>query len=111
MFRRAIEEFGAIDVLVSNSGIQRDAQIEEMSLEQWNLVIGVNLTGHFLCAREAIREFKRKGLVSKISAAAGKIIFMSSVHEIIPWAGHANYAAAKGGTMMLMKTIAQEVAQ
>src|SRR5215471_12266255 len=110
MFRRAIEEFGAIDVLVSNSGIQRDAQVDEMSLEQWNLVIGVNLTGHFLCAREAIREFKRKGVVSKISAAAGKIIFMSSVHEIIPWAGHANYAAAKGGTMMLMKTIAQEVA-
>jgi glucose 1-dehydrogenase len=81
-----------------------------MTLAQWNTVIGVNLTGQFLCAREAIREFKRRGVVKEVSAAAGKIICMSSVHEVIPWAGHANYAASKGGVMLLMKSIAQEVA-
>ena len=81
-----------------------------MSLEQWNTVIGVNLTGQFLCAREAVREFLRRGVVAAVSRAAGKIICISSVHEIIPWAGHANYAASKGGVSMMMKTLAQEVA-
>jgi glucose 1-dehydrogenase len=110
MFRRMIDEFGTIDILVNNAGLQRDAAIDEMTLAQWNTVIGVNLTGQFLCAREAIREFKRRGVVKEVSAAAGKIICMSSVHEVIPWAGHANYAASKGGVMLLMKSIAQEVA-
>ena len=81
-----------------------------MTLEQWNFVIGVNLTGQFLCAREAIKEFLRRGIDETSSKAAGKIICMSSVHEVIPWAGHANYAASKGGIMMMMKTIAQEFA-
>ncbi|MDW7681794.1 MAG: SDR family NAD(P)-dependent oxidoreductase, partial [bacterium] len=98
------------DILVNNAGIQKDAPIDEMTLDQWNKVINVNLTGQFLCAREAIQEFKRRGVVKKISCAAGKIIHISSVHEIIPWAGHANYAASKGGLMLLMKSIAQEVA-
>jgi glucose 1-dehydrogenase len=110
MFRKMIGEFGTIDILVNNAGLQRDAAIDEMTLSQWNTVIGVNLTGQFLCAREAIREFKRRGVVKEVSAAAGKIICMSSVHEVIPWAGHANYAASKGGVMLLMKSIAQEVA-
>ena len=110
MFRKMIEEFGTIDILVNNAGLQKDAAIDEMTLAQWNTVIGVNLTGQFLCAREAIREFKRRGVVKEVSAAAGKIICMSSVHEVIPWAGHANYAASKGGVMLLMKSIAQEVA-
>ena len=109
MFRKMIEEFGTIDILVNNAGLQRDAAIDEMTLAQWNTVIGINLTGQFLCAREAIREFKRRGVVKEVSAAAGKIICMSSVHEVIPWAGHANYAASKGGVMLLMKSIAQEV--
>jgi len=73
-------------------------------------VIGVNLTGQFLCTREAVREFKRRGVDKKISVAAGKIICMSSVHQEIPWAGHANYAASKGGVMLLMKSLAQEMA-
>jgi glucose 1-dehydrogenase len=73
-------------------------------------VIGTNLTGQFLCAQEAIREFKRRGIVSTVSVSAGKIICISSVHEVIPWAGHVNYAASKGGVMLLMKSIAQEVA-
>ena len=81
-----------------------------MTLDQWNKVISVNLTGQFLCSREAVKEFKRRGVKKEVSIAAGKIIHISSVHEVIPWAGHANYAASKGGIMMLMKTIAQETA-
>lgn len=110
MFRRMREEFGTIDVLVNNAGLQRDSAFHDMTLEQWNTVIGVNLTGQFLCAREAIREFLRRGVVPAVSCAAGKIICMSSVHQAIPWAGHANYAASKGGIMMLMQSIAQEYA-
>ncbi|MDX2200035.1 MAG: SDR family oxidoreductase [Phycisphaerae bacterium] len=110
MFRRARDEFGTVDILVNNAGLQQDAAIEEMTLAQWNKVIGVNLTGQFLCAREAVREFKRRGVKKDISCAAGKIICISSVHEVIPWAGHVNYAASKGGVFQLMKSIAQEVA-
>ena len=110
LFRRSIAELGTIDILVNNAGLQRDAAFDEMTLQAWNTVIGVNLTGQFLCAREAIREFKRRGVRPEISRAAGKIICISSVHEMIPWAGHANYAASKGGVMMMMKTLAQEVA-
>jgi glucose 1-dehydrogenase len=110
MFKNAIEELGTIDILVNNAGIQSNAPIDKMTIEQWNTVIGTNLTGQFLCAREAISEFKRRGIVSAVSASAGKIICISSVHEIIPWAGHVNYAASKGGVMLLMKSIAQEVA-
>lgn len=110
MFRRARDEFGTVDILVNNAGLQQDAAIEEMTLAQWNKVIGVNLTGQFLCAREAVREFKRRGVKKEVSCAAGKIICISSVHEVIPWAGHVNYAASKGGVFQLMKSIAQEVA-
>jgi len=110
LFRRAVEHFGTVDILVNNAGLQRDAPFEELTLEQWNTVIGVNLTGQFLCAREAVREFKRRGVVESVSKAAGKIICISSVHEVIPWAGHVNYSASKGGVMMMMKSLAQEVA-
>jgi glucose 1-dehydrogenase len=110
MFKQAIGEFGTVDILVNNAGIQRNAPIENMTIEQWNSVLGTNLTGQFLCARAAIREFKRRGIVSAVSVSAGKIICISSVHEVIPWAGHVNYAASKGGVMLLMKSIAQEVA-
>ncbi len=110
MFADAIAHFGTLHVVVSNAGLQRDSVFDAMTLEQWNTVIGVNLTGQFLCARAAIREFKRRGVVAAISRAAGKIICMSSVHQQIPWAGHANYAASKGGVMLLMKSVAQEVA-
>jgi glucose 1-dehydrogenase len=110
MFQRMFQEFGTIDILVNNAGLQKDAPLEQMTLQQWNTVIGINLTGQFLCAREAVREFKRRGVVPSVSRAAGKIICMSSVHEVIPWAGHVNYASSKGGVMLLMKSIAQEVA-
>lgn len=110
MFEKTISEFGTVDILVANAGLQKDSKFHEMSLAEWNRVIGINLTGQFLCAREAIKEFLRRGVVPSRSKAAGKIICMSSVHEVIPWAGHANYAASKGGVMMLMKSIAQEYA-
>jgi len=110
MFREAIQEYGTLDILVNNAGLQQDAAFDQMTLQQWNTVIGVNLTGQFLCAREAVREFKRRGIRPEVSVAAGKIICISSVHETIPWAGHANYAASKGGVMLLMKSMAQELA-
>ena len=110
MFEALMDRYGTIDVLVSNAGIQRDSPFEEMTLEQWSEVIGVNLTGAFLCARQAVREFLKRTADAGPSKAAGKIIFISSVHEVIPWAHHANYATSKGGLMMLMKTIAQETA-
>jgi len=110
MFRHMVERFGTIDILVNNAGLQRDAAFHEMTLAQWNTVIGINLTGQFLCARAAVREFLRRGIVPAASCAAGKIICMSSVHEVIPWAGHANYAASKGGIMLMMKSLAQELA-
>ncbi|CAG0973566.1 glucose 1-dehydrogenase [Phycisphaerales bacterium] len=109
-FARAIDEFGSVDILVNNAGLQQDAPIERMTLSQWRRVIDVNLTGQFLCAREAIREFKRRGVRPGVSCSAGKIVCVSSVHEVIPWAGHVNYAASKGGVMLMMKSIAQEVA-
>jgi glucose 1-dehydrogenase len=110
MFAEMLKRFGTIDVLVNNAGLQRDSCFEEMTLEQWNTVIAINLTGQFLCAREAVREFLRRGVVPEVSSAAGKIICMSSVHEVIPWGGHVNYAASKGGVMQLMKSMAQELA-
>jgi glucose 1-dehydrogenase len=110
MFDGMCAQFGTIDILVANAGLQRDAPFHAMTLAQWNTVLGVNLTGQFLCARAALREFLRRGVVETISCAAGKIICMSSVHEVIPWAGHANYAASKGGVMMMMRSLAQEVA-
>jgi glucose 1-dehydrogenase len=110
MFATAIGHFKTLHVMVSNAGLQRDSPFDEMTLEQWNTVIGVNLTGQFLCSRAAAREFKRRGVIQSVSVAAGKIICMSSVHQEIPWAGHANYAASKGGVMLLMKSIAQELA-
>jgi glucose 1-dehydrogenase len=110
MFRTTCQEFGSVDILVSNAGLQQDAPLHEMTLAQWNKVIAVNLTGQFLCAREAIREFLRRGVVPEMSCSAGKIICLSSVHDVIPWAGHVNYAASKGGVSMFMKTLAQEYA-
>jgi glucose 1-dehydrogenase len=110
MFKKMIDEFGTIDILVNNAGLQQDAPLETMTLQQWNTVIGVNLTGQFLCAREAAKEFRRRGVKPEVSVAAGKIICMSSVHDVIPWSGHVNYASSKGGVMMLMKSMAQELA-
>lgn len=110
MFAFAVKELGTVDILVANAGLQRDSAFHEMTLDEWNKVLGVNLTGQFLCAREATKEFLRRGVIPAVSKAAGKIICMSSVHQEIPWAGHANYATSKGGIMMMMRSLAQEVA-
>jgi glucose 1-dehydrogenase len=110
MFARMIGEFGTIDILVANAGLQRDSAFHAMTLAQWQMVLNVNLTGQFLCAREAIREFLRRGVVPAVSCAAGKIICMSSVHQQIPWGGHANYATSKGGIKLMMESLAQEIA-
>lgn len=109
LFAQTLEAFGSLDILVANSGLQKDAPAVDMSLADWNQVIGVNLTGQFLCARAALRIFNRQGIRAGVSRAAGKIIHMSSVHQRIPWAGHVNYAASKGGVDQLMQTLAQEV--
>ena len=108
MFKQTIDKFGTVDIMVANAGLQRDFPLHEMPLKDWQLVLDVNLTGQFLCSREAIKEFIRRGHRPEVSKAIGKIIHMSSVHEVIPWAGHANYAASKGAIVMLMQTIAQE---
>jgi glucose 1-dehydrogenase len=110
MFRDMIAAWGSIDILGSNAGLQRDATLVDMTLEQWNTVLGVDLTGTFLCVREAAREIVRRGPRPDVSRATGKIICMSSVHERIPWAGHVNYAASKGGMMLFMQSVAQELA-
>lgn len=108
MFAEAVQTFGTVDIVVNNAGMQRDAPFHEMTKRDWQQVMDVNLTGQFLCAREGIREFLRRGHRPDVSVALGKILCISSVHEIIPWAGHANYAASKGGVMLMMKSIAQE---
>ncbi|RFZ94345.1 SDR family oxidoreductase [Mucilaginibacter conchicola] len=110
MFAHHLNVFGSLDILVNNAGLQKDAKFVDMTLDEWNTVIGTNLTGQFLCSREAAKIFIQQGIRDGISRAAGKIICMSSVHEIIPWAGHVNYAASKGGISLFMKSIAQELA-
>jgi len=110
MFGHARARFGTVHILVSNAGIQSDAPITEMTHDQWRRVLDVNLTGQFLCARAAIREFLRRGPQPQLSRSTGKIICMSSVHQRIPWAGHVNYAASKGGVRLLVESLAQEMA-
>jgi glucose 1-dehydrogenase len=110
MFETMFKKYGTIDILVNNAGVQKDAKFIEMTLDQWQSVLHINLTAQFLCAREAAKEFIRRGVVPERSVAAGKIICISSVHERIPWAGHVNYAASKGGILMMMQTISQELA-
>ncbi|WP_020180772.1 glucose 1-dehydrogenase [Methylopila sp. M107] len=109
LFAETVKRFGAVDIVVANAGLQKDAGAAEMTLDDWRKVIDVNLTGQFLCARAAIRQFRAQGR-RDVSKALGKLISMSSVHEVIPWAGHVNYAASKGGISLMMKTLAQEFA-
>jgi glucose 1-dehydrogenase len=111
MFAETVSRCGRLDILVANAGLQKDASFREMSLADWRKVMDVNLTGQFLCARAAVRQFMAQDELPPVSRARGKIICMSSVHEIIPWAGHVNYAASKGGVMLMMKSLAQEVAR
>lgn len=109
LFAAAVERFGAVDILIANAGIQKDASFTDLTREDWDLVMAVNLTGVFLCMQAAVRQFRRQGM--RRSRALGKIVAMSSVHDVIPWAGHVNYAASKGGLSMLVKSAAQELAE
>jgi len=110
MFEEAREHFGDIDILINNAGIQQDSSFLNMTFKEWTTVIDVNLSSQFLCAREAARHFLMRGKQSG-ERSIGCIICVSSVHELIPWAGHVNYAASKGGIMKLMKSIAQELGE
>jgi glucose 1-dehydrogenase len=109
MVAAAVSKFGTVDILVNNAGLQKDAKFLDMTLADWQFVLDVNLTGQFLCAQAVVREFVRRGPRPEVSQSLGKIICMSSVHELIPWAGHINYAASKGGVMLMMKSLAQEL--
>lgn len=111
MFKKMFDVYGTIDILINNAGIQKDAPLIEMTKDDWEKVIGINLTGQFLCAQAAAKEFIKRGIIKNRSVSAGKIICISSVHEVIPWAGHANYAASKGGVKLLMESMAKELAQ
>jgi glucose 1-dehydrogenase len=110
MLAETVATYGTLDIMIANAGWQKDSAFEAMTLAQWQAVMDVNLTGQFLCARAAVREFLRRGMVPERSKALGKIVCMSSVHEVIPWGGHVNYASSKGGIMLMMKSIAQEMA-
>ncbi|MGB3612559.1 MAG: SDR family oxidoreductase [Elainellaceae cyanobacterium] len=110
MFNQLCDRSGSFDILVANAGLQKDAALTEMTLSDWEKVIGVNLTGQFLCCREAAKQFVQQGVRPDVSQAAGKIICMRSVHQVIPWTGHVNYASSKGGINMMMQSMAQELA-
>jgi glucose 1-dehydrogenase len=110
MFAEMLGVWGRIDILVNNAGLQRDAPLTEMTLEQWNTVLGVNLTGMFLCTRAAARAMIAQAPGPATGRARGTILCISSVHEVIPWAGHVNYAASKGGVRLFMQSVAQELA-
>jgi glucose 1-dehydrogenase len=102
MVAQAAEQLGGVDLLVNNAGIEKQVALLEMSLDDWNAVLRTNLTGSFLCLREA----------GKVMAAAdgGTIVNISSVHEFIPWPGFAHYCASKGALKLLMETAARELA-
>src|SRR5690606_34437109 len=87
IFNEVKSKFGNLHLLVSNAGIQKDKPFTEMSFEEWDQVIQTNLYGAFLSSQAAAKAFLEQGIDQEISKAAGKIIFISSVQDIIPWAG------------------------
>jgi glucose 1-dehydrogenase len=102
MVARAAKELRGLDLLVNNAGIEKKVPLLRMSLADWNAVLTTNLTGTFLCLREAARVMARR--------RGGVIVNISSVHEFIPWPGFAHYCASKGGMKLLMETAARELA-
>jgi glucose 1-dehydrogenase len=103
MFAKVIEAFGSLDVLVNNAGIQKPCPSHEVEMMDFDRIIGVNLRGPFLCAREAIRHFLSRG-------KGGVILNNSSVHEIIPKPKYVSYSISKGGMENMTRTLALEYA-
>jgi glucose 1-dehydrogenase len=103
MVGEAVDGLGGIDVLVNNAGIQISRPTEELSSEDFDRVLAVNLRGAFMCAREAIRHFLAAG-------KPGSIVNISSVHQLIPKPGYVGYSASKGGMQNLTRTLALEYA-
>lgn len=101
MFIEVDNQLGAVDMLVNNAGIENNSPFLELSVDDWDKVMNVNLRGVYLCSQQAARRME----------SGGVIINISSVHELIPWGGYAHYCASKGGLEMLMKTMALELAQ
>jgi glucose 1-dehydrogenase len=102
-FAQARDDLGVVDLLVNNAGIESPHKLVDLELDEWERVLRVNLTGSFLCAREAARALLDAG-------KRGAIIFMSSVHEVIPWICFSHYAASKGGMKLFAQSIARELA-
>jgi glucose 1-dehydrogenase len=104
LFERAADELGGpVDLLVNNAGVEAPYELADMSLEEWNRVLGVNLTGPFLCSREFVRTLPE-------GHEPAAIVMMSSVHEVIPWPSFSHYCASKGGLKLFSQTIARELA-
>ncbi|MGG1364229.1 glucose 1-dehydrogenase [Priestia megaterium] len=103
LVQSAIKEFGKLDVMINNAGMENPVSSHEMSLSDWNKVIDTNLTGAFLGSREAIKYFVENDI-------KGTVINMSSVHEKIPWPLFVHYAASKGGMKLMTETLALEYA-
>jgi glucose 1-dehydrogenase len=102
-FAEAREAFGGLDLLVNNAGIEKPFHLVDMPLEEWEKVISVNLTGTFLCTREAAR-------IMRADATEGAIVMISSVHEVIPWEQFSHYCASKGGMKLFAQSVAKELA-
>jgi glucose 1-dehydrogenase len=111
LVQECVRQFGRLDIMVANAGVQVDATALEMTPQQWDKALSVDLRGLFLCAQAAARIFVKQGVDARISRAAGKILCMLSVHDRVPWMGHVNYATAKAGAHMMMQTLAQEWAR
>jgi glucose 1-dehydrogenase len=101
-----IRKYGRIDVLVNNAGIQKDVPFEQTSIEEWYKIIGVDLTGPFVCSREAIKYMEKQN-----DPKGGCIINISSVHQTIPKPHYVPYATSKAGIEMMTKTMALELAK
>jgi len=100
LFRKTLEGFGRLDILVNNAGIFEAAPLEEMSLDTWRRVMDTNLTGPFLCTREAMRIMKPQG--------GGRIINIGSISAAMPRPYAAPYSCAKLALVALTKTTALE---
>jgi glucose 1-dehydrogenase len=101
-----VRHYGRIDVLVNNAGIQEDLPLTEISTEEWYKIIGVDLTGPFICSREAVKQMKKQR-----NPNGGCIINISSVHQAIPKPHYVPYATSKAGLEMMTKTMALELAK